>query len=163
MIGAFSTRGSAEEALLGGVAGIGPDPTALAVVEWEGRRYRVDPASAELKRLQLVRERQGGLMLDAALSAAGAPPAEGSARSARDSDQELADTLTSIVYAMYLGDPDGAAVTSGNVALRHDFGLPAGTARGVGDAWRLPIERFDNRTPWRVRDRYSAWNQRSRG
>jgi hypothetical protein len=150
-IPAFSTRGSAEEALLAGIAGIGSDSAALPVIEWEGRRYRVDPAFAELQRLQLVRERQGGLTLDAALSAAGAPPAEGPVRSARDPDQELADTLTSIVYAMYLGDPDGAAVTSGNVALRHDFGLPAGTARGVGDAWRLPIERFDNRTPWRVR------------
>ena len=151
-IAAFSARGSAEEALLAGVAGIGPDPAALPVIEWEGRRYRVDPASAELRRLQLVRERQGGLTLDAALSAAGAPTAaDRSGRSARDSDQGLAETLTSIVYAMYLGDPDGAAVTSGSVALRHDFGLPAGTARGVGDAWRIPIERFDNRTPWRVR------------
>jgi hypothetical protein len=151
-IAAFSTRGSAEEALLAGVAGIGPDSPAVSVIEWEGRRYRVDPASAELRRLQLVRERQGGVTLDAALSAAGVGPAEErSARLARDSDQELADTLTSIVYAMYLGGADGAAVTSGNVALRHDFGLPAGTARGLGDAWRLPIERFDNRTPWRVR------------
>jgi hypothetical protein len=55
------------------------------------------------------------------------------------------------VYAIDLGDPDSAAVTSGNVALRHDFGLPVGTVRGFGDAWQLPIERFDNRTVWRVR------------
>ena len=66
-------------------------------------------------------------------------------------EQALADTLTSIVYAIYLGDPEGAAVTSGNVALRHDFGLPAGSARGSGDAWQISIERFDNRTAWRVR------------
>src|SRR3954471_11311196 len=113
-IAAFPTRGSAEEALLSAIAGIGPDSPALPVIEWEGRRYRVDPASAEFRRLQLVRERQGGVTLDAALSAAGAAPAqERPARSAPDLDQELADTLTSIVYAMYLGGADGAAVTSG--------------------------------------------------
>jgi len=120
------------------VAGVGGGSAEMPVVEWEGRRYRVDPASAELRRLQLIRERQGGATLDVALGAV-------------DSPQALADTLTSIVYAISLGDPDTAAVTSGNVALRHDFGLPVGTARGLGDAWAKPIERFDNRTAWRVR------------
>jgi hypothetical protein len=149
---AFSPRGSLEEALLAAVAGAGAESTALPIIEWEGKRYRVDPAAAELRRLQLVREKQGGVTLDEALSAASGQPADGrSAGSAHAPEQRLADTLTAIVYAMYLGDPEGAAVTSGNVALRHDFGLPAGTARGVGDAWRLPIERFDNRTAWRVR------------
>jgi hypothetical protein len=148
---AFSPRASREEALLAAVAGAGGESTALPIMEWEGRRYRVDPAAAELGRLQRVRARQGGLTFDAALSAAGAASARNRSAPAREAEQELADTLTSIVYAIHLGDPEEAAVTSGNVALRHDFGLPAGTARGVGDAWRIPIERFDNRTAWRVR------------
>lgn len=137
LIPAFPTRDSLEETLLAGIAGIRAASTEMPVVEWEGRRYRVDPAFAELRRLQLVRERQGGATLDAALGAT--------------DSQQSADTLTSIVYAIYLGDPGAAAVTSGNVALRHDFGLPSGTVRGLGDAWQLPIERFDNRTAWRVR------------
>jgi hypothetical protein len=55
------------------------------------------------------------------------------------------------VYAAYLGDPEGAAVTSGNVALRHDFGLVAGPAARSATAWRLPIEHFDGQAAWRIR------------
>lgn len=138
LLPAFPKRDSLEETLLAGIAGVHAGPTDTPVIEWEERRYRVDPAFAELRRLQQVRERQGGATLDATLAAI-------------DSQRQLADTLTSIVYAIHLGDPDGAAVTSGNVALRHDFGLPSGTVRGFGDAWQLPIERFDSRTAWRVR------------
>jgi hypothetical protein len=152
LIAAFPKRDSVEETLLSAIAGTYPDSTNLPVTEWEGHRYRVDPASAELRRLQLVRERQGGPTLDAALTAAAALSAEErAARAPEEADRVLSDTLTSIVYAISLGDPEGAAVSSGNVALRHDFGLPTGSARGSGDAWQMPIERFDNRTPWRVR------------
>ena len=63
----------------------------------------------------------------------------------------LADTLTAIVYAAYLGDPEGAAATSGNVALRHDFALVAGPAARSAGAWRLPIEHFDGQAAWRIR------------
>ncbi len=149
LISAFPKRDSAEETVLSAIAGVSPDLTRLPVIEWEGRRYRVELASAELRRLQLVRERQGAPTLDAALAAI--PSDDRSAGASGEVVQQLAETLMSIVYAIYLGDPEGAAVTSGNVALRHDFGFPAGTARGSGDAWSLPLERFDNRTAWRVR------------
>ena len=59
-IGSLVARSSAEETLLEAVAGVVRSGAPLPIVEWEGRQYRVDPASAELRRLQLVRERQGG-------------------------------------------------------------------------------------------------------
>ncbi len=46
------------------------DPSRMPTVEWEGLPYRVDPATATLRRLQDVREVQGGPPLDAALSLA---------------------------------------------------------------------------------------------
>jgi hypothetical protein len=139
-IGSLVAHSSAEETVLAAVAGVVRSGAPLPLVEWEGRQYRVDPASAELRRLQLVRERQGGSTLDDALSVT--PGRE---------DDALADTLTAIVYAIYLGDPEGAAVTSGNVALRHDFGLVAGPPARSAGAWRLPIEHFDGQAAWRIR------------
>ncbi len=151
-LASLSKRESSEDAVLAAIAGVPEASASLATIEWEGRRYRVDPASAELNRLQRVRERQGGLTLDAALSAFNnLPERDRRQRQAADAGQALADTLTSIVYAIHLGDPDGAAVTSGNVALRHDFGLPAQPSRGPSDAWGFPMERFDGRAAWRVR------------
>ena len=133
---ALPARASAEETLLAAVAGVRDARSALPIVMWEGRRYRVDPAATELARLQLVRQRQGGPQLDEVFSI--------------DHEQSLADTLLSIVYAIYLGDPEGSGVTSGNVALRHEFGFATPPARGAGDAWRIPIERFDGKGAWRV-------------
>jgi hypothetical protein len=43
---------------------------ALPAVEWEGLRYHFDPAGSTLRRLALVRTRQGGPSLDAALALA---------------------------------------------------------------------------------------------
>jgi hypothetical protein len=58
----------------------------------------------------------------------------------------------SIVYAAHVGDPEGAAVTSGNVALRHDFGITASsTDNSLADPWRLPIEHFEGKSAWRIR------------
>ena len=51
----------------------GPDATTTAPkIEWEGRRYRVDVAAAERRRLERVREKQGGATLDHALELASA-------------------------------------------------------------------------------------------
>lgn len=51
----------------------GPDTTIAAPrIEWEGRRYRVDVAAAERRRLERVREQQGGATLDLALELASA-------------------------------------------------------------------------------------------
>ena len=51
----------------------GPDATTTAPrIEWEGRRYRVDLAAAERRRVERVREKQGGATLDHALELASA-------------------------------------------------------------------------------------------
>jgi hypothetical protein len=131
----------------------------LRTVQWEGRAYRVDPTAAEHQRLHRVRQRQGGSTLDAALEATEEPSSASGAHVAgkaagRDAriraERALADTLTSILYAAYLGEPDGAALSGGNVAARHDFALtPTMPPRPVG-AWRLPVEEFRARSGWRV-------------
>jgi hypothetical protein len=124
---------SVEDTVLAAVAGASarrPDPPR---VTWEERSYVVDPAAAGLRRLQFIRARQRGTPLDAALS----------------KGDTLAEALVSIVYAAHLGDPGGMAVTSGNVAARHDFGLTTGSA-GSASAWLLPVEDFNRRTSWRI-------------
>lgn len=58
-----------EEVLIDSLAGVGtrrPGP----IVEWEGRRYVVDPAASDRARLQRIRRRQGGATLDEALEVA---------------------------------------------------------------------------------------------
>jgi len=57
-------------------------------------------------------------------------------------DALLADALASIVYALALGPPDSPALASGNVALRHDFGVlqPRTVPWQVPPGWVLPAE-----------------------
>ena len=131
----------AEASVLAAIAGVRTDGEPASLIQWEGARYRVDPAGAELRRLRRVREKQGGLSLDAALEVV---------TTGAEANRALAETLASILYASYLGDPDGPAVTSGNVALRHDLGLaaPSGASQA---AWQLPGEDFGAKTGWRVR------------
>ncbi len=142
-----------EDAILTAMAGAGASDRSAPLVEWEGGRYRVDPAAAELARLRRVRREQGGAPLDAALDAVIAAETDGAADRAAAAaglaaGQALGDTLASILYAAHLGDPSGAGVISGNVALRHDLGLEVATS---GMPWRLPAEDFSGRAGWRVR------------
>ncbi len=137
LVAALPKGESVEEAVLSAIAGVQSHSTDLPRIEWEGRRYRVDPAAAEFARLRAIRQAQGGPTLDDAF--------------AGSSEEALAASLTAIVYAIHLGDPQGAAVTSGSVALRHDFGFATSPSARTSDAWHLPIERFDSRTAWRVR------------
>jgi len=130
-------RATLEESLVAALAGLPRDLGEFPIVEWEGRRYLVNPASGEFARIRAIRDVQHDPTLDSALSS--------------DNAQTLADALVSIVYAIHLGDPEGVAVTSSNVALRHDFGLAAAPTGGPSDAWHVPIERFDGREAWRVR------------
>ena len=111
------------------------------VVEWEGRRYRVDAPRAEAMRLARVRQRQGGASLRAALESAQLNQKTGGG------DRVLADTLTSILYAASLGDPQGPALAGGNVALRHELGATG--VLGPRGAWRLPSEGHSGKG-WRV-------------
>jgi hypothetical protein len=124
-----------EIGLLSALAGVTPAAGAAASLEWEGQRYRVDPQTAEFRRLRRVRAQQGGVSLDAALAAA-------TGTFTADAMRTLAEALTSILYAAHLGDPESQAVTSGNVAVRHDFSL---------GPWRLPAEDFAGSGGWRVR------------
>ena len=67
-------------------------------------------------------------------------------------DAALADVLMSILYAVWLGDPQGQAFLAGNVARRHDFGL--GLLSGVDrqqTAWRIPAETSGDGEPWHMR------------
>lgn len=145
-----------EEAVLSACAGVRLDVRQAQTVEWEGRRYRVDPAGAELKRLQHLRERQRAALRAPARAAAtlgvrlAAATGPGSGEARLRAEQALAETLISIVYAVYLGEPDGAAVTAGDVAGRHDFGLPDGVDATRSPAWRFPREERGARGGWHV-------------
>ena len=66
-------------------------------------------------------------------------------------DIVLGDALVSFAYAADIGDPDGAALLAGNVALRHDFGF----SRKDGDTrtrmpWLPPRQDFQPGVPWHV-------------
>lgn len=117
------------------------------LIEWEGHRYRVDPAAAELKRLQRIREQQGTPTLDEAIaqlrSRAGADARQRAAR-------VFAGAVASVLYAAHIGDPEGPALAADNVALTHDFGA-GGFRPGpqAMSAWRLPNEIF-SRPGWHV-------------
>jgi hypothetical protein len=127
----IETRDQNEDTLLSAMAGSSADLASMKVVEWEGRQYRVSAPRAELVRLRRIRQRQGGLSLTAALEQAQKTPGE-------RSEPVLAETLTSILYAAHLGDPEGPALATGNIALRHELGH-VGTA-GTRGAWKLPSE-----------------------
>jgi hypothetical protein len=73
-------------------------------------------------------------------------------RLARAEDAALADVLTSLLYAVWLGDPQGQAFLAGNVARRHDYGvgLLTGESR-EGIPWQLPTETSGDGEPWHVR------------
>jgi hypothetical protein len=67
-------------------------------------------------------------------------------------DAVVADTLASVVYALWLGDPEGQAFLGGNVARRHDFGRGASTAaERAAIRWALPAETSGAGDPWHVR------------
>jgi hypothetical protein len=64
----------------------------------------------------------------------------------------LADVLTSIVYALSLGDPGGRTFLAGNVARRHEFGRHLITPiERERTRWLLPFETAGDGEPWHVR------------
>ena len=146
------SRDRVEDAILGACAGIRDDGAPSIAIEWEGRRYRLDPAAGELKRLRRIRERQRSLgqipgSLDAQLALAadaGALPA----RLARE--QRVAGALTAIVYAFYLGEAEGAAASAGDAAARHDLGLGESAGSHAAAAWRVAREERGSRAGWRI-------------
>ena len=139
-----------EDVLLSALAGVTANRR-HALLEWEGQRYLVDPAGAELHRLRQIRERQGGLALDAVLGALKGSVGNDEPTGRARSERAVAETLASILYAVHLGEP-GVEATSGNVALRHDFGISA-SATGIPSSmpWRLASEDFSSKAGWRLR------------
>ncbi len=125
------TPDAIEDAMLGSIAGAKAGDAPTRVVEWEGRSYRVSSGAAEAWRLRRVRSRQGGLSLSDALAALEKQKNDAGERG-------LANTLTSMVYAACLGDPEGPALAAGNIALHHDLG--ASTPLGTRAAWQVPTD-----------------------
>ena len=73
-------------------------------------------------------------------------------RLSRAEDETLADVLTAIVYALWIGDPDGQVLVGGNVARRHDFGRgPAMSDEQRRLRWLLPVEASGAGEPWHLR------------
>jgi hypothetical protein len=132
---------SVEAAVLGRMAGKAGERSPV-IVQWEGRSYRVSHADAELVRLRQVRQRQGGPSLDEVLAKRSAD-----ARAARRNGDGLAQVLTSILYAAYLGEPDGSALSAGNVALRHDLGFQTPSQNPL-TPWRPASESFRGPGGW---------------
>jgi hypothetical protein len=190
----------------------GPPPRPGDTVNWEGTRYRIDPANAESARLRLllgdsrlpylttaallvgaakviegtgvsrpVLTRQAEVV-EAALGAFGCERPDGQpnggelaarcrdtaaalTRAARSGDAKtaarlaprlrlLADTLLArglieLVYAIALGQADGAVILAGDAASRHDFGLSLPGFGRLG-AWRRPAAGADRLRDWHV-------------
>ena len=67
-------------------------------------------------------------------------------------DAALADVLTSLLYAVWLGDPQGQAFLAGNVARRHDYGVRLMTgADREQTPWEIPLESSGDGEPWHMR------------
>jgi hypothetical protein len=66
-------------------------------------------------------------------------------------DLILGDALLSLVYAVDIGDPDGAALLAGNVSLRHDFGFGRkDSVSRIKLPWTLPRQDFQPGVPWHI-------------
>ncbi len=138
------TGDAVEDAVVAAMAGV--DSKARAnTVDWEGRAYRVSASLSEAARIRRIRQRQGGPTLGAARASVADDSAQG--KDVDKAEAVLADTLTSLLYAAYLGDPEGPAVLSGNAALRHQ--LETYGVVGNRGAWNLPWE-TQGAGGWRV-------------
>jgi hypothetical protein len=67
------------------------------------------------------------------------------------SDDLLAHALTSLAYALDIGDPDGPTLMGGDVGRRHDFGLAIGDRESrIRIAWATPSHVASPKAPWHV-------------
>ena len=110
-------------------------------------------AHAEFARLRNVRRRQGAPTLDQALAPfAGVEASSGPDRvRQRDWYLKLGQVLTSIVYAAYIGEPEGTVLAAGTVALRHDLGLDRRARPNPLAAWRLAVPSVGGSSGWMLR------------
>jgi hypothetical protein len=98
-------------------------------IQWEGRPYQVDVAAAERERIERIRKAQTDVPLEHALQNVESPPGV----------RELVENLTSVLYAVDLGEPDGQAASGGAVWQRHKFRPDAGNE---DTTWRIATENF---------------------
>ncbi len=107
-----------------------PPPTDLAsLLEQASRELGQIRARGDLKRLGAIAARLG-----------------------RAEDAAVADVLTSLLYAIWLGDPQGQPFLAGNVARRHDYGVQLMTGAGrSATPWLLPVETSGDGEPWHLR------------
>ncbi len=119
----------------------------LQPIEAGERRGAADPVPVE----SLVDEAQNGL--SRIRSPGDLKRLAGiSMRLSRAGDAVLADALTSIVYALWLGDPQGQVFLAGNVARRHNYGLVTqSVSERQTTPWTVPSEHSGTGDPWHVR------------
>jgi hypothetical protein len=134
------TPDAVEDTLVGAIAGTRTGGGDERVVEWEGRNYRVSSATAEAARLRRIRQKQGGRSVSEAFAVV-------DTRKGDEGERAVAEALTSVLYAASLGDPDGPALATGNIAVHHDLST-TGTA-GVRAAWQVPSETHASKG-WRI-------------
>ena len=131
---ALSGRTAYESRVLQALAGPRGEGKA-ASLDWEGLPYTVDLAAAEHTRLLGVRRLIPSPGLDAALVS--------------KNPKDLAGALTTIVYSVALGQPDGAVALSRDVGTRHDFGFNATAMLQRITPWAPPEERQGD-GPWHI-------------
>lgn len=74
---------------------------------------------------------------------------EAAARLLRLSDAVLGDVLRALLYAAHIGDPRSGVLGSGDLSVRHDFGLDPATDDSLrATAWRYPEARALPDRPW---------------
>ncbi len=130
---AFTGKTAYESTVLQALAG--PHDRVTRRLEWESLVYTVDFVAAEHERLRHVREMLPSPGLDAAL--------------ASDRARDLTNALTALVYATALGNSQGAASLSPDVATRHELGLGGTSVVREEMPWAPPEERQGS-GPWRV-------------
>ncbi|MCY4660743.1 MAG: hypothetical protein OXF93_13160 [Acidobacteria bacterium] len=97
-----------DDALLAALAGAGPGVAPGPLLEWEGLRYRYDPAGAALERLRRTRAQLGSNRLDTILAVAGIADQLAAGAGAAEAWAAALETLersTDIVRNPYVGLP----------------------------------------------------------
>lgn len=109
----------------------GPATPPRPPIEWEGRRFRADLSTPERRRLTTLRENQQEPAIEKILASA----------TARNPGA-LAHSMTALVYADALGEPDDQPAAAGAVWRRHRFDGNHGGDSGLPIAWRMATEVF---------------------
>ena len=122
----------------------------LVVEPWD----YVDVASMSVRALPMPRDALSRAVADLAKVTR---PRDGRVARVADALRDLADavmatTLSSLVYAVNLGDPDGIILLGGDVSRRHEFGFDS-RAREIQrrTPWLVPRQRVEPGVPWHVR------------